>query len=286
MRIPDRILNIVEKQLDADCGISADRGNTVTTENKTVICRAPRFPEKRYLTDAAYGELLRERMEKESGNEPRVYEGQDLFFRGIVCMGRVRILAAQEIFGWCVKEFGTLKHPEWLCQFSGLRRLDQLLSRYGRKIEDVRLNFLPSGETPEEIPEGRLPFELRWLEEGELVDRRDLRAFRHAVCGSGLTPDVLAAAALLDGRIVGMAGATRDGGLLRQIGVDVDEAQRGKGMAAALVGILKNEILRRGEIPFYGVSQSHILSMNTAVSAGFLPAWTEIYAAASTKTER
>ena len=79
MRIPDRILNIVEKQLDADCGIGADRGNTVTTENKTVICRAPRFPEKRYLTDAAYGELLRERMEKESGNEPRVYEGQDLF---------------------------------------------------------------------------------------------------------------------------------------------------------------------------------------------------------------
>ena len=138
----------------------------------------------------------------------------------------------------------------------------------------------------EEIPEGRLPFELRWLEEGELADRRELRAFRHAVCGSGLTPDVLAAAALLDGRIVGMAGATRDGGLLRQIGVDVDEAQRGKGMAAALVGILKNEILRRGEIPFYCVSQSHILSMNTAVSAGFLPAWTEIYAAASTKTER
>ena len=56
--------------------------------------------------------------------------------------------------------------------------------------------------------------------------------------------------------------------------------------AAALVGILKNEILRRGEIPFYCVSQSHILSMNTAVSAGFLPAWTEIYAAALTKTER
>ena len=44
MRIPDRILNIVEKQLDADCGIGADRGNTVTTENKTVICRAPPFP--------------------------------------------------------------------------------------------------------------------------------------------------------------------------------------------------------------------------------------------------
>ena len=62
-----------------------------------------------------------------------------------------------------------------------------------------------------------------------------------------------------------------------QIGVDVEEAYRGKGMAAELVRLLKEEILRRGEIPFYSVSQSHILSMNTAVSAGFLPAWSEIY---------
>ena len=277
MRIPDRILDRVEKQLDADCGIGGEKSRVTVTGNGTALCRAPRFPEKGYLTDASYGELIRERMEKERGTAPRVYEGMDLFFRGIVCMGKVRILAAEEIFDWCVKEFGGLKHPEWLCQFSSLRRLDRTLSRYGRRIEDVRLNFLPCGEAQGAAGGGIDGVRIRFPEERELTGRRELSAFRHAVCGSELTPDVLAAAAMADGRIVGMAGATRDCGLLRQIGVDVEEAYRGKGMAAELVRFLKEEILRRGEIPFYSVSQSHILSMNTAVSAGFLPAWSEIY---------
>ena len=78
-------------------------------------------------------------------------------------------------------------------------------------------------------------------------------------------------------RIVGIAGATQDCAVMWQIGVDVEPGQRGRGISAVLVRLLKNEILKRGKIPFYATSQSHILSMDTAVSAGFLPAWSEIY---------
>ncbi|HJA93181.1 MAG TPA: hypothetical protein H9717_08745 [Candidatus Eisenbergiella merdipullorum] len=293
MRIPADILKAAERQLDADCGIggkesaavtaenrtAAAKSRVVTAENRTVFCRAPRFPERAYMTDAALGELAREMLEKETGIQPRMYEGIDPFFRGIIFMGKVKILAAWEIFDWCVKEYGSLKNPEWLCQFPSLSRLDAKLRQYGRKIEDVRLNFLP-GKFSTVSADARPPFEVRFLEAGELAGRRDLAAFRHAVCRSDLTPDVLAAAAIMEGRIVGMAGASEDSDTLWQIGVDVEAGQRGRGAAALLVRILKDEILKRGKIPFYATSQSHIISMNTAISAGFLPGWTEIYVSA------
>ena len=145
MRIPEEILNAAERQLNADCGITGaeKEGMIVTAKNGTVLRRAPYFPPKAYMTDTAYGGLVREMLEKETGICPRIYEGIDPFFRGIVFMGKVRLLAAEEIFSWCVKEYGNLKNPEWLCQFLSLSRLHAMLRRYGRKIEDVRLNFLP-----------------------------------------------------------------------------------------------------------------------------------------------
>lgn len=288
MRIPEEILGAAEKQLDADCGIgkAGKDGMIVTAQNKTVFRRAPYFPPKAYMTDAAYGELVRETLEKETGIRPRIYEGIDPFFRGIVFMGKARILAGEEIFDRCVRELGSLKNPEWLCQFSSLSHLHAMLRRYGRKIEDVRLNFLPCDggikKEAADLADVPAPFEVRLLEAEELAERKSRGefgggAFRHAVCGSQLMPDVLAAAAFLNGRIVGIAGATQDCAVMWQIGVDVEPGQRGRGISAVLVRLLKNEILKRGKIPFYATSQSHILSMDTAVSAGFLPAWSEIY---------
>ena len=103
MRIPEEILGAAEKQLDADCGIGKEGkdGMIVTAQNKTVFRRAPYFPPKAYMTDAAYGELVRETLEKETGIRPRIYEGIDPFFRGIVFMGKAKILAGEEIFDRC-----------------------------------------------------------------------------------------------------------------------------------------------------------------------------------------
>ena len=43
-----------------------------------------------------------------------------------------------------------------------------------------------------------------------------------------------------------------------------------------LVGLLKNEILKRGILPYYGTSLSHIASQRVALGAGFAPAWVEL----------
>ena len=51
----------------------------------------------------------------------------------------------------------------------------------------------------------------------------------------------------------------------------------GLGIGSMLVAVLKNEILKRGKLPFYGTSMSHIASQRVALGAGFVPMWAELY---------
>ena len=142
------------------------------------------------------------------------------------------------------------------------------------RIADTHIYFLPGGKEEAALPPS---FEIRWYEKDELADWKEGAAFRHAICGAELMPDMIAAAAVLDGKTVAVAGASEDSPLMWQIGIDVLPAFEGKGLAAGLVTLLKQEILRRGKIPFYGTSESHGVSRNVAVRSGFLPAWAEIY---------
>ena len=89
--------------------------------------------------------------------------------------------------------------------------------------------------------------------------------------------DMLAVAAFDGDNIIGMAGASADSKTMWQIGIDVLPKYRGRGIGTNLVSLLKNEILKRGKIPFYGTVESHLCSQNIAVSAGFFPAWAELY---------
>ena len=103
------------------------------------------------------------------------------------------------------------------------------------------------------------------------------RQFRHAICGSELMPDMLAVAAIIDGKVAAVAGASEDSPLMWQIGIDVLPEFAGRGLASGLVALLKQEILARGKIPFYGTAESHGLSRSVAINAGFFPAWAEVY---------
>ncbi len=63
---------------------------------------------------------------------------------------------------------------------------------------------------------------------------------------------MLAVDALEENHIMGMAGASSDGETLWKIGIDVLPEYRGMGIGTNLVGLLKNEILKRGKILLYG----------------------------------
>ena len=74
---------------------------------------------------------------------------------------------------------------------------------------------------------------------------------------------------------MGMAGCSADTLLLWQIGIDVLPEYRGRGIATTLVTLLRDEVFRRGAIPYYGTSLSNLGSWKTALASGFVPAWVE-----------
>lgn len=145
-----------------------------------------------------------------------------------------------------------------------------------------------------------------WYEKDEIFRFKDNNRFTSALSFWLTQPDVLAVAAMKEeqglsmdtlypgqrdvqeemicgakdydqSHMSGMAGASADGEYLWQIGINVVPECAGKGLAVELVRQIKDEIIRRGKVPFYGTSESHTISQTVGLKAGFVPAWTEIY---------
>ena len=106
---------------------------------------------------------------------------------------------------------------------------------------------------------------------------KDDNRFDEAFAFDNNFPDVLAVAKIDErGNILGMAGASKDSDVMWQIGINVLEGAEEKGVAKTVVKALKNEILRRGKVPFYGTVESHIISQKVALASGFYPAFAEV----------
>ena len=122
-------------------------------------------------------------------------------------------------------------------------------------------------------------YEYDLAEQREILDLYKLEGFHYALGpgAGGPRPDVLAMFAVSDGIIIGMAGASEDCATMWQIGINVHDGHRRRGLAAYLVNRLTLEILGRGRIPYYGTSSSNIASQRVAHRAGYTPAWACAY---------
>lgn len=121
-------------------------------------------------------------------------------------------------------------------------------------------------------------FKVRWFEPEDIKALYGRKEFSNALCEKYIPerPDVLAVGAIQGDRIVGLEGCSADTELFWQVGIDILPEFRGRGMETKLVKLLKNEVFRRGAIPFYGTSLSNLHSWNIAINCGFYPAWVEI----------
>ena len=102
--------------------------------------------------------------------------------------------------------------------------------------------------------------------------------FPNAICAeyTAARPDRIVVCAYDGERLMGMAGCSEDALGWQQIGIDVMPEYRSRGVGTYLVTLLKNKILERGDIPFYGTSLSNYHSWNVALGSGFRPMWVEI----------
>ena len=121
-------------------------------------------------------------------------------------------------------------------------------------------------------------YEIRWYEGKDIEQFRADERFKEAYSFCEEAPDVLGVGAYKDGEILGMAGASADSPIMWQIGINVMPEAEGLGIAKMLVTLLKNEIIRRGILPFYGTAISHLASQSVALGSGFHPAWIELAA--------
>ena len=160
----------------------------------------------------------------------------------------------------------------WFMDAVALSSLDKMLAGYGWKIEQVH-EFFVSEELSDVCAEG---YDLEWYAEEDINQFRGDGRFEEAFAFSDQAPDVLGVAALKDGVVLGMAGASADSPFLWQIGINTNEEYHSSGIGSMLVSLIKNEIIRRGKLPYYGTAMSHLASQRVALKAGFLPAWVEL----------
>ena len=202
----------------------------------------------------------------------RLHVKHDPFFKSAIMMGKAYVMADEVMHPW-IKEVLAKEPPEWWCDFKNLRKIEAQLNQYDREIFDTHIYFLPA----EEPTIARPRMDVKWFEKEELEQfRNDKRFNTYALSFSKTQPDVLAVAAVDGEEPVAMAGCCEDGRYLWQIGVDALPGYEGRGLATNLVTMLKQEIIARGKVPYYGTAESHSASRSVAIKSGFLPAWCEI----------
>jgi len=188
--------------------------------------------------------------------------------------GKLVCACAPELLPWAEEFFPGLP-AQWLISPKYLRQIDAALAHVGYEIGEARRYFAPVLPWPEAKP----ICPVRWYEADELESFRGDTRWDGPLAFDPLFPDMLAVTALDGhGAPIAMAGVSRDGARLWQIGIVVLPEHRGKGLAVDLTALIKDELLRRGIVPFYGTAESHITSLNVAVSAGLRPCFAYLHA--------
>jgi hypothetical protein len=146
-------------------------------------------------------------------------------------------------------------------------------------VHGVGICYLPDKPQVLSKPDG---FDFELLERGDVLKLYD--ACKHDDFPYALSfnidhprPDVLASTAIVDGKVVGIAGSSMDCEMLWQIGINVLYDYRKHGIATVLTNMLALAILERSKIPYYATAPGNIASHRVAISAGFKPAWTCVY---------
>ncbi|MCR5654438.1 MAG: GNAT family N-acetyltransferase [Lachnospiraceae bacterium] len=196
---------------------------------------------------------------------------EDVFLKVVSYKNRLLFTGKKEIITECEKRYKDVD-AAWFMEPKPLRSLNDLLYGYGYRIEKMH-PFYTSFE-PREVKADA--YEIRYFETEEIEQFRGDDRFEKAYSFLEAAPDVVGVGAYKDGKILGMAGASADSPLFWQIGIDVVPEARGQGIGVILVSLLRNEILKRGRVPYYGTAVSHTLSQNIAIRSGFTVAFTEL----------
>ena len=195
----------------------------------------------------------------------------------MACFGKAAVVTADErCYAWLTAF--VKKHDGINCfDCRQLMAINDELRKNGARLSFLSEYYLPDVMTARSRADG---LNVKILEEQEIVSLYSDPRFHMALgySTSERRRDVLAAVAYDGDEIMGVAAASNDTDVMYQIGIDVVPSYRNRGIAATLTGMLTDEIIRRGKVPFYGTWWSNIASRKVALRSGYTPAWVEIEA--------
>jgi len=191
-----------------------------------------------------------------------------------VVNGKLLFTGREDVIARCQELYADANAP-WFMEAGNLAALNRELSTFGAQIRHARPFF--TADVSASVDTHGLTIQ-RYTQE-TIGQFRDDDRFGEAYGFCETAPDMLGVAAIRDGQILGMAGASADSPHLWQIGINVLPEARGQGIAAMLVALIRNDVLAQGRLPYYGTSISHLESQRVALRAGFLPSWFELVAA-------
>lgn len=202
---------------------------------------------------------------------------------------KLLVMADEKILDWCKNTFGRYDGV-WFSEPENLISIHNKLQEYGQRLADTHHYYIPTQNYGQLVCVAtksrnvivangfeRKEVELKWYEKAEIETFRGDDRFHEAILFDEKTPDMLAVCAVDSDVILGMAGATKDTNFMWQIGVNVTQEGRGKGIGSMVVACLKDEVLSRGFLPFYATVESHIKSQKVAIRAGFEPVFYEMF---------
>ena len=205
--------------------------------------------------------------------EGRRRYSEEAYFFHMVTTGGCAVITADEKLHPFLQDFIKGRVGHWLFELPNLLPLERELNRFGQTLTQSHHMFLPFED---KVPVGQ--YAVRWFFDEEIRPFYGDPRFPNAICAeyTETRPDRMVVCAYDGDEIMGMAGCSEDAPGWQQIGIDVMPQYRSRGVGTYLVTLLKNKILERGDIPFYGTSLSNYHSWNIAISSGFRPAWVEI----------
>jgi len=216
--------------------------------------------------------------------EAREIDGRRRFpFRpdnlSLATMGRsVVISCSGNRMDWVTKQLSALDRDQ---SFSSrtVALLNDFVGKENQYMAGPDLRYLCSQDSLRKhaTPAG---IEVALLQSHEIRELYGKGSFPNAIGYSIDTPRPrLSAAVAKDGeQIVGVAGASADCDRMWQVGIDVVPQYQGRGVGKCIVAALTSAILQKGKIPYYSTGTSNVRSQALAVSVGYWPAWTEMYA--------
>lgn len=181
----------------------------------------------------------------------------------------------EELTSSLEKQFAD-SEGEWFGEVSNLNKLKSVLKKQGYEIVNYAPFFIPMRTNGIET---RHLKHLEFYKEHEIPQFKGDSRFEESFCYSEDDPDKKGVSYQVDGEIVAMAGANQNGKYVWEIGIEVFDQYRGKGIASLLVSAITNKIIEENNgkiIPTYGTQFSHVQSMNVAIRSGYKIGWTEL----------